>query len=92
MEGATITVDGRELDTDTRYTVAGYGGVAFYIHRAETRPDGDTEWTGLEQPTGMVEMVMVGDDRIHIIDPDDITPIADEDYCSGCGQTGCGWS
>ena len=36
-------------------------------------------------------MVMVGDDRKHTIPVEDLTPIADEDYCSCCGQIGCGW-
>jgi len=45
------------------------------------------EWEMVE--TGMVVMVMVGDDRKHIVDPDDVTLIAEEDYCSGCGQVGC---
>lgn len=42
------------------------------------------------QPTGMVRAVMVGDDRVHIVDPDDLTEIDEDDYCSGCGQIGCG--
>lgn len=33
--------------------------------------------------------VMVGDDREHIVDVDDLTPIAREDYCGICGQVGC---
>lgn len=39
----------------------------------------------------MVIMRMVGDDRDHIIDVDDLTPISEDDYCAGCGQIGCGW-
>lgn len=34
---------------------------------------------------------MVGDDRDFDFDISDLTPIADDDYCSGCGQVGCGW-
>jgi hypothetical protein len=33
---------------------------------------------------------MVGDDRVHVVDVDDLTEISDEDYCPGCGQIGCG--
>lgn len=40
---------------------------------------------------GMVVAIMVGDDREHIIDVDELTPIEDDDYCGGCGQIGCGW-
>jgi len=36
-----------------------------------------------------VRAVMVGDDRTHIVDVDDLTEIAEEDYCPGCGQIGC---
>lgn len=33
--------------------------------------------------------VMVGDDRKHTVDVDDLVPLADEDYCHVCGQIGC---
>lgn len=36
-----------------------------------------------------VRAVMVGDDREHIVDTDDLTEIPEDGYCSGCGQTGC---
>lgn len=39
--------------------------------------------------TDMVRAVMVGDDRVHIIDVSELTEISDEDYCSSCGQLGC---
>jgi hypothetical protein len=35
--------------------------------------------------------MMVGDDRHHLIEEDDIQPLKREDYCAGCGQIGCGW-
>lgn len=41
------------------------------------------------EPTGMVVAVMVGDDQPHVVDPDDLVEIADDDYCEGCGQIGC---
>jgi hypothetical protein len=71
------------------YTVRGYGGVAFRVYGWETQPDADTEWTGLEERTGRVIAVMIGDDYRHSVDLDDITPIAREDYCGSCGQIGC---
>jgi hypothetical protein len=37
----------------------------------------------------MVRAVMVGDDTEHIVDRDDLVVIADDDYCSECGQIGC---
>ena len=39
----------------------------------------------------MLRVVMVGDDKEHIVDPDELIKIDDDAYCSGCGQIGCGW-
>lgn len=39
--------------------------------------------------TGQMICVMIGDDRHHTIDPDDLEPITNDDYCPECGQTGC---
>jgi hypothetical protein len=39
----------------------------------------------------MLRVVMVGDDREHEVDPDDLVMLDDDDYCSSCGQIGCGW-
>lgn len=84
-----------ELDKDTRYRVRGYGGVAWSYYGPETvgymTEDGDMPEPEDRIPTGMVEMVMVGDDRIFIIDPSDVEPLADDEYCPSCGQIGCKW-
>src|SRR5271170_6815307 len=77
------------LSPEARYKVEGYGGIAFYYEGLEGKATEDTEWDGIYVPTGMVVMVMVGDDREHIIDPDDCTEIAEDDYCPECGQIGC---
>ena len=37
-----------------------------------------------------VVAIMVGDDRRHVIDVDELTPIDEDDFCHGCGQVGCG--
>jgi hypothetical protein len=71
------------------YTVTGYGGVAFRVFGWETEPDEDTEWTGIEERTGRVVCVMVGDDRRFAFDPEDVTAIDDLAYCAECGQIGC---
>ena len=39
-----------------------------------------------------VVAVMVGDDREHEIDIDDLVKIDEDDFCFGCGQIGCGHS
>ena len=88
------------IDFDARYSVAGYEGVAFYLlgyvreHRWE---DGERviDWLGdlpdaWEVDETQVRAVMVGDDREHIVDVDDLTPLGDLDYCAICGQIGCG--
>ena len=85
---------GYESDDETfaaeAYTVSGWGrGIAFYVLGWETEPDEDTEWSGIEERTGRVLAVMVGDNERHSVDPDDITPLEREAYCAGCGQVGC---
>ena len=37
----------------------------------------------------LVSIVMVGDDRRQQVDRDEVTPLAEEDYCGECGQIGC---
>jgi hypothetical protein len=71
------------------YIVKGWRGIAFYVLGWETEPDEDTEWSGCENRTGNVLVVMVGDDKRWSVEPDDITPIPREDYCGECGQVGC---
>lgn len=72
--------------------VYGHGGIAFRVIGPETAPDEDTEWTGIENETGRLLVVMIGDDRVFAVDPDDVTELADEDLCFECGQIGCGWT
>ena len=75
---------------DGAYTVAGWGAaVAWRVWGWETQPDEDTEWTGIEERTGPLLACMVGDDRLFPVDPDDLTPLDDLDYCAECGQVGC---
>jgi len=72
-------------------------GIAYRVYGWETEPAPDTdEETGEEywdgetmQRTGRIVVVMVGDDRKHIVDPDDVIPLNDLDYCASCGQVGC---
>ncbi len=72
------------------YTVRGWGqGIAFSVRGWEVEPDEDTEWSGIEARTGRVVVTMIGDDARFVVDEDDITPIAREDYCGECGQIGC---
>jgi hypothetical protein len=79
------------LNDDDRYRVAHYPGVAFWYAgpQIELYDDGGDE--PAERQTGMALMVMVGDDRRHVVDPEDVSPLAEEDYCHSCGQVGCPW-
>lgn len=71
------------------YTVDGHGGVAWYALGWETEPDEDTEWSGCENHTGNVVLVMVGDDHLWAFDPEDIHAVERDEYCGECGQIGC---
>lgn len=81
-------VAGRSFDTADRYVVDGYPGVAFLIVELHRVYDYD-EHEFVE--TGFLLMRMVGDDRAHVIDPDDVTPIEEDAFCHTCGSTGCHW-
>ena len=82
-----------EADDDTfparAYRVRGHGGIAWYVMGWETEPDEDTEWSGMENRTGRIICVMVGDDAQWTFDPDDVSPIEEGEYCIECGQIGC---
>ena len=71
------------------YRVKGHNGVAWYVYGWETEPTKDTEWDGIEERTGKVVAVMIGDDRRFIFEQDELTPLNNEDYCGVCGQIGC---
>ncbi len=83
--------DGKDetFDFNSAYKVKGWPGIAWRVYGWETKPDEDTEWTGIEARTGKLLAHMVGDDKQFAFDPGDLTPIAEE-YCPDCGQIGCG--
>ena len=71
------------------YTVAGYRGIAWAVLGWETEPDEDTEWTGMENRTGNLVMVMIGDDKRFGVAPEDVAELDADAYCHECGQVGC---
>lgn len=71
------------------YRVSGEAGIAWRVLGWETEPDEDTEWSGIENRTGRLVCVMVGDDRKFTFAPEDLTPLDEDEYCPSCGQTGC---
>lgn len=90
------------LDLDAHYSVDGMPGVAWSILGYVRTPLVDEEtgelvrdWLGdcddaYDIDRSMVRAVMVGDDRVHEVDVDDLTELGDLDYCAECGQIGCG--
>ena len=91
-----------DIDFNEHYAVEGYRGIAFYLlgfttETVETETvdeiDGETLYFydhETVEDRGFIRAVMVGDDREHIVDVDDLTMIADEDFCPECGAIGCG--
>lgn len=63
------------VDMDAHYRVSGYGAVAWYL-------------VGFES-SQIVRAIMVGDDRVEMIDVDDLEQIGEMDYCAECGQIRC---
>jgi hypothetical protein len=72
-----------------KFTVGSGGGIAYWFKEVDTESDEDTEWTGIKNPTGKARMVMVGDDYVHTVYPEELVRIEEEDYCPECGQIGC---
>ena len=71
------------------YTIAGYRGIAWYVRGWETKPDQDTEWSGIETRTGNLVCTMIGDDRHFAFEPDEVHELPREEFCGECGQIGC---
>lgn len=82
-----------------RFAVDTYPGIAFYfrgpvtewveVYEVETDDEDGVHYhtDHEERETGMVYMIMVGDDYKHVIDPENVT--ITPDYCRVCGQIGC---
>jgi hypothetical protein len=82
--------------TDERFprgsfvTVEGWVGIACIVEGPEREDREDSDWSGVQYRTGKLNLRMVGDDRTFAFDPDQLTLIGDDEFCSGCGQIGCG--
>jgi hypothetical protein len=64
--------------------VEGWSGVAFWFigHPVIDEDSGEVD-------TERALVRMVGDDRDHDVDIDDVTPLEREAFCGECGQMGC---
>ncbi len=96
--GSRYVMDAHELaalpafDFDAAYTADGWGaGIAWRAYAWETAPDEDTEWSGIENPTGRILAHMIGDDQALSFEPDELTALDSSAYCLDCGQVGCTW-
>lgn len=71
--------------------VKGWRGVAFNVLGPEMNEveDENGVWEELLPSPDRVRVVMVGDDKVHVVDKDDCTEIPEDDYCHECGQIGC---
>jgi hypothetical protein len=79
------------FDFTKAYRVEGYGGVAWHVTGHEEALDEDYEWTGIKTVIeDRVVAHMVGDDENFTFGVDDLTPLEDDEFCSECGQIGCG--
>lgn len=85
-----------EFKVGDRVEVGTYPGIAFYIHKKATSvipmmddEDGEIyDYEEVDIPDTWV-CIMVGDDREHEVEEEDMTLLDPEDYCCGCGQIGC---
>ena len=89
MKRPNYEADDATFSADAYREKRGKYAVAWYILGWETEPDEDTEWSGIENRTGRVVAVMVGDDARHTFDVGDLEPLPREKYCGQCGQIGC---
>lgn len=79
-----------KLSAGDSVRVEGYDGVAWRVIGDEMKDGEDTDWSGVQYPTGNVEVRMVGDDRTFVFEPGELTLIDEDEFCHGCGQIGCG--
>ena len=86
----TVSID-RYMVGDA-VTVLGYEGIAFRVEGLPVWRGPDYEWSGIFYQHPNRRLVhMVGDDRTFDVHVDELTPLDEDDFCSGCGQIGCGW-
>jgi hypothetical protein len=82
--GVAVRIDGYPLKWEA------------YTYLSEEDEDGNQveldsdegEWID-DRECGQVIVVMVGDDKRHTVDVEDLTKIDDLAYCLECGQIGC---
>lgn len=68
-----------------------FEGVAlWYVGPAiEYEDDGFGDVEAIADPSRSI-VIMVGDDRRHVVDTSGLQSLNEDDFCGGCGQIGCG--
>lgn len=80
------------FDFAASYTHPDYKGIALHAWGYELEP-GDDPFDPddcMVNPDWII-VSMVGDDRKFPIERAGLVRLDDDDYCPGCGQTGCQW-
>ena len=81
-----INFDGRfKVKRWPAVAVVALGYFAEYPESDEEDPEPE-----LVADESRIVVVMVGDDKRHVVDASDLTEIPEEGYCPSCGQIGCG--
>jgi hypothetical protein len=89
----TGTVNG--INFDGRFKVKRWPAVAvvalgyFAEYPEQDGEDFDPE-PELVADESRIVVVMVGDDKRHVVDASDLIELAEDAYCPSCGQVGCG--
>lgn len=96
------TGEANGIDFSARFRVRGCSGIAFYllgwavkfepvICFVEDKDGNEVEIGEFESVPdfGNVVAVMVGDDRRHVVEVDDLQELDEKEFCHVCGQIGC---
>lgn len=82
------------IDFDKAYRHPDYPGIAWRIDGYNQElARFDEEWYNEPEYVEDVTQVrchMIGDDRSFLFDTEDMIELDDSEYCSECGQIGCG--
>jgi len=73
--------------TASVYAHEDFAGVALRLRGPVELYDLETDET--VDDADRVRVVMVGDDREHVVFHEDLRPLDEADYCAECGQIGC---
>ena len=79
----------KTIDFDANYRVKGCWGIAWCLIGYATKPSRDEDEDD-EIDESKVIAFMVGDNKRHEIDVEDLVLLPSDKFCPECGQIGCG--